>query len=251
MISVLMLLACNEPPALQGRVVDIWNQPVAGVTVVGAGERPLTDEHGVYTLGRVAPGTYEMKAGKDGYVQASQEVEIAEGDLTGPTFQLYRKPDADGFYAVTVGDYRKIEPTTVKTLGHAADALYGIEAPNERVFVEGEDLKVVYRIDLSVAQIKSLGLKLRKLKFVENTEMASVAGGTRTEVPVNLFVADTEVPISIEALKSKGHFVLTTNDKIAPGVYAFESQGLLAPQDADAFNRIPESLRTVYPFTVK
>lgn len=251
MISVLMLLACNETPALQGRVVDIWNQPVAGVTVVGAGERPLTDEHGVYTLGQVEPGTYEMKAGKDGYVQESQEVEIKEGDLTGPTFRLYKKPEADGFYAVTVGDYRKIEPATVKGLGHASDALYGIEAPNERVFIEGEDLRVVYRIDLSVAKIKSLGLKLRKLKFIESTEMASVAGGTRTEVPVNLFVADSEAPISITALKSKGHFVLTSNGKLEPGVYALESQSLLSPPDEETFNRIPESLRTVYPFTVK
>jgi hypothetical protein len=251
MFSLMLLLACTETPSLQGRVVDIWNNPIEGVTVIGAGERPLTDEHGVYSLGNPEPGTYPVKAGKEGYVQESADVEIKAGDMTGPTFRLYKKPETDGFYAVTVGDYRRIESSTVKSIGHASDVLYGIEAPNERVFIEGENLRIVYKIDLSMAQIKSLGLKLRKMKFVENVEMASVAGGTRTEVPVNLFVQDAQIPIDITALKSDGHFVLTSKGKMEPGVYALESQDLLAPGDEAAWNRIPAQLRTVYPFTVK
>ncbi|MCA9568857.1 MAG: carboxypeptidase regulatory-like domain-containing protein [Myxococcales bacterium] len=251
MISLLMLFACNETPELKGRVVDIWNNPVEGATVVGAGEKPLTDEYGVYSLGTIAAGSYEMKAGKEGYIQESATVEIKDGDKAAPTFRLYKKPESDGFYAVTVGDYRRVEPSTVKSLGHASDTLYGIEAPSEKVFLEGGDVKIVYKIDLSIAQIKSLGLKLRKLKFVESTEMATVAGGTRTEVPVNLFVADSELPLEITPLKSKGFFVLTTKEPLVAGVYALESQDLLAPVDDDTFMRIPETLRTVYPFTVK
>lgn len=251
MISLMLLFACTDNPTVKGRVVDIWNNPIEGATVIGAGERPLTDEHGVYALGSLEPGSYEMKAGKEGYVQETAAFEMAEGDLKGPTFRLYKKPDNDGFYAVTIGDYRKIDAATVKAVGHASDALFGIEAPDERVFIEGDSVEVVYKIDLSVAQIKSLGLKLRKLKFVESQEMASVAGGTRTEVPVNLFVADGVVPIDIHPLKSKGHYTLTPTEKLTPGVYALEAQNLLAPPDDAAWNRIPETLRTVYPFTVK
>lgn len=251
MLSLVALFACNQPTEIKGRVVDIWNNPVEGATVVGAGERPLTDQHGVYTLGQLAPGTYEMKAGKDGFVQDAASLELKEGDKVAPTFHLYPKPEADGFYAVTVGDYRKIDAATVQTVGHAADAIYGIAPPSERVFVEGSELEVVYRINLSMPQIKSLGLKLRKLKFLEATEMTTVAGGTKTEVPVNLFVADGEAPIEIEPLASKNFYLLKSTAKLEPGVYAFESQDLLAPANAEQWNRIPPTIRTVYPFTVK
>ncbi len=251
MISLLMLFACDQSPVLKGRVVDIWNNPIEGATVLAAGERPLTDEHGVYTVGHVAPGEYEFKAGKEGYVQDSAKVQIKEGDKVGPTFRLYKKPASPGFYAITLGDYRRIEPVTVKSLGHASDIFYGIEPPDERIFLEGGDLRIVYRVDLSLPELKRLGLKLRKLKFIESAEMSTVAGGAKTQVPINLFVADGEVPLEITPLKSKHHYVLTTKEKLAPGVYALESQDLLAPADAEAWTRIPAKLRTVYPFTVK
>lgn len=251
MLSLLALFACDQPTEIKGRVVDIWNNPVEGATVVGAGERPLTDAYGVYSLGQLSPGTYEMKAGKDGYVQESASFELKEGDKVGPTFRLYQKPEADGFYAVTVGDYRKIEASTVQSIGHASDAIYGIAPPSDRIFVEGTDLEVVYRIDLSMPQIKSLGLKLRKLEFVESVQMSTVAGGTKTEVPVNLFVGRGEAPIEITPLNSKDYYAIKSKEKLEPGVYAFESQDLLSPQNEDAWNRIPPKVRTVYPFTVK
>ena len=81
--------------------------------------------------------------------------------------------------------------------------------------------------------------------------MASVGGGQETEVAVNLWVDDGEVPIEIEKLRSKGHYLITSESGLTPGVYVLQSQDLLTPSDSVSWSRIPEPLRTVYPITVK
>jgi len=249
---LLLLFACTEPPALKGRVVDIWNEPIEGATVLmeGAGERPLTDEFGVYTM-KATAGKHAMKAGKKGYIQESIEVELAESQKEGPVFQLYRKPESTGFYAVTVGDYLKIKPDTVKVVGHAVDAIYGIDGPSDDMYVEGDQLKIVYRIDLAMHQLQQLGLEIRKLKFVTNTTMVSVAGGQETPVPIHMWVDDGNVKFDLEKLKSKGHYLLTTTEPLESGMYAIQAQNLLTPKDHEAWRAIPESLRTVHPVAVK
>lgn len=251
MLQFLFLMACTQPQPLKGRVVDIWNNPIEGATVLVNGGRPQTDMHGVYEISR-APGTFEFRAGKEGYIQDSSEATITEESKKAPVFKLYKKPAANGFYAVTVGDYVELKPSSVKLLGHEADALFGIVGPPADTFVEGETLSMVYKIDFSLAQVKTLGLELRKLKFVENTTMASVGGGQKTEVPVNLWVDAGKIPITISKLNSKGHFLISTGDtELKPGVYAVQAQNLLTPKDEDAWRQIPEALRTVYPVTIK
>ena len=251
MLQFLFLMACTQPQPLKGRVVDIWNNPIEGAVVLAAGERPETDKYGVYELDRIT-GKVDFRAGKKGYIQDSTEVVLTEESKTAPTFKLYKKPEKNGFYAVTVGDYVALAPESVKLVGHEADALYGIKGPSGSVFVEGDSLSMVYKIDFSLAQVKTLGLELRKLKFIETTTMASVGGGQETEVAVNLWVDDGKVPLEISKLRSKGYFLLSTGDhKLTPGVYAVQAQNLLTPKDEAAWRQIPEALRTVYPITVK
>ncbi|MEZ4316846.1 MAG: hypothetical protein R3F61_05070 [Myxococcota bacterium] len=250
---LLLLFACTEPPQLKGRVVDIWNEPVEGATVLmeGAGERPLTDEFGVYSM-KVVPGKHEMKAGKKGYIQEAVEVELKEGDKEGPVFQLYRKPDDIGFYAVTVGDYLKLEPATVKVVGHDLDALYGIENPSEKIYVEGDQIRIVYRIDLAMHQLQQLGLEIRKLKYIAETTMVSVGGGQETPVPIHMWVDDGDVKFDLVKLKSKGHYLMTTTEPLDhDSMYVVQAQDLLTPKDPDTWKAIPESLRTVHPIFLK
>ena len=120
MLHALLLLACTQPEPLTGKVVDIWNNPIEGATVIANGERPLTDDNGMY---RMTPftGETEFKAGKEGYVQDSVTATPTAEDPRGPIFKLYKKPESNGFYAITVGDYLPIEPSTVKLIGHAGD----------------------------------------------------------------------------------------------------------------------------------
>ena len=114
-----LLFACNEPKKLQGHVVDIFDNPVEGAAVLleGAGERPLTDEFGVYSMKSVPPGTYEMRAGKKGYIQEATDYVAQKGELEGPTFKLFPKPEETGFYAVRVSEYQKLESAIVKKVG--------------------------------------------------------------------------------------------------------------------------------------
>lgn len=249
---LLLLFACTEPPQLKGRVVDIWNEPIEGATVLmeGAGERPLTDALGVYTM-KAVPGKHEMKAGKNGYIQESVEVDLTADSKDGPIFKLYRKPEELGFYAVTVGDYLKLEPATVKVVGHEVDALYGIDGPNEKMYVEGDQLRIVYRIDLAMHQLQQLGLEVRRLKYVDQTTMMSVSGGQETPVPIHMWVDDGDVKFDLVKLKSKGHYLLQTTEPLEPGMYAIQAQDLLTPKDPDTWKAIPESLRTVHPIAVK
>lgn len=250
MLQFLLLTACTEVKPVQGKVVDIWNNPIAEATVIARGESVQTDEYGVFTVASFE-GEGTFKAGKDGYVQDEQTVTLNAGDTDGPVFKLYKKPEETGFYAITTGDYLHLEPATAKIVGHDADAVYGIEPPSDKMFVEGDSLSLVYKIDFSLAQVKELGLELRKLKYVESAEMATIGGGSKTEVAINLWVDDGKVPMSIEKLKSKGHYLLKTTEALQPGVYALQSQNLLTPANEDYWKQIPEALRTVYPVTIK
>lgn len=250
MLQVLLLLACTEVKPVQGKVVDIWNNPIADATVIARGSSVETDEYGVFTVPPFT-GKGEFKAGKEGFVQASSEVELKQGDTEGPVFKLYPKPEENGFFAITTGNYLQIPAQTVKVVGHDANAMFGIEPPKDSVFIEGDSLSIVYKIDFSLAQVKKLGLELRRLKYVEKAEMQTIGGGAKTEVTLNLWVDDGKVPLEITKLKSKGHFLLETGDPLTPGVYALQSQNLLTPQDEDSWKQIPEPLRTVYPLTIK
>lgn len=250
MLQVLLLLACTEVKPVQGKVVDIWNNPIADATVIAQGSSVQTDEYGVFTVPPFA-GKGDFKAGKEGYVQEATEIELKQGDTEGPVFKLYPKPEHNGFFAITTGNYLEIPAQTVKVVGHDANVLFGIEPPKDSVFVEGDKLAMVYRIDFSLAQVKKLGLELRRLKYIETAQMQTIGGGENTEVRLNLWVDDGQVPLEITKLKSKGHFLLETTEALKPGVYALQSQSLLTPQDEQSWKQIPEPLRTVYPLTIK
>lgn len=57
------------PPlyAISGRVVDVQQAPLAGVTVAAGAQRTTTDANGRYTLDYLVGGTYTLAAAKPGY----------------------------------------------------------------------------------------------------------------------------------------------------------------------------------------
>jgi hypothetical protein len=248
---VLWLCACSEEPRLQGVVLDIWDNPVAGATVVmdDLPERPLTDRNGKFNLPFI-PGKHRLKAGHQAYVQEHQEVVVPEGPEASERvlFRLYRKPERAGFYVVSTADYVHLEPQHVVQKGGDVELVRGIERVGD-AYVENKKLKVLFHTPLKTDQVHRLGLRLHRLAYLPSIEMTGPT--EREQVPVRLYVSDAEVPIQITPLRSRHDYLIETKDPVDVGEYALDHQDLLAGRDREAFQEIPEPVRKAYPITIR
>jgi hypothetical protein len=249
--AVLLLLACGSTEMVEGKVVDIWGNPIEGATVmvVGGDERPLTDREGRYRFARVE-GTHLVKAGRKGYVQDHRELVVTQGEpAEGPLFELYPKPEERGIFAVGASRYVPLDPVRVRAVGSVLQTWRGVEAIGEGR-VESPTPRFVYHTDLRQDEILRLGLELRRLLFMPEAEVIGPMGPT--PVGVNLWVDGGEVPIEITPLRSKTDYLLTVKEPLTEGqAYAFQMQDLLTPGADDQFERIHEDLRVVYPFELR
>ena len=247
---LLILAACESTSMIEGKVVDIWGNPIEGATVmvVGGTERPLSDRDGRYRIARTE-GKLQIKAGRKGYIQDHQEIEVGPGETPpGPTFELYPKPEKPGFYLVTTGRYVPLEQKLVHSFGNALASFRGLQALGEAE-AEVEKPRFVFHTELRTDELMRLGLELHRLEYVEEREMSGPVG--RTNVSVNLFVDAGDVPIDIVPLRSRTDYLVTPKEPLAPGGYAFQTQDLLSPGESDRFEEIPEELRVVFPFAVR
>lgn len=246
-LLLLLLPACETPtPLIEGKVVDIWGNPIEGATVmvVGGTERPLTDADGRYHIAR-STGVLQVKAGRKGYIQDHEEFEVKEGEeVGGPLLQLFPKPDDAGFFVVGTGKYEKLEPSTVYSVGNALQQFRGIKDMGDAV-VESEKPRVVFHTDLRHDEIMRLGLELHRLESVSSAQIPGPVGTAK--VAVNLYVDKGDYAIEIEPLRSKTDYLITPKDVLPPGVYAFQTQELLTSEQ-DRFDSIPDELRVVFPF---
>lgn len=252
LVALLLLGACTEPPTIDGKVVDIWGEPIAEATVLmeGQGERPVTDNEGRYSFAHV-PGKHVMKAGKQGYIQAHADLEVPEAGtdkIAGPTFELYKQPEEAGFYVIGSSGYTKLDQQMVHTVGSDFDPLRGLKATGSAK-ADHAPLTVLFHTELRYEEILKLGLELHGLEFVEKRELAGPLG--KQEVDVNLHVSKGEHAITIEKMRSPTDYLITVKGDLEPGWYAFQTQDLLDSPDQDAFDRIPEELRQVFPFEYK
>lgn len=245
-----LLVACNTPPTVDGKVVDIWGEPLEGATVlmVGTAEKPLTDHEGRYSF-TFAPGTHSLKAGKEGYIQEHTEVTFAEGQTPeGPLFELYQKPSEEGFFAIGTSSYVHLKPQLVHTVGSDFDPVRGLKTMGDAKVSESE-LKVVFHSDFRYEEVLKLGLELQKLSFIEKRNVSGPLG--ETEVSINLHTAEKEVEIEIAAMRSPTDYLITVKGELEPGYYAFQTFHMLDSQDQEAFDRLPPELRNVFPFEYK
>ena len=249
LLALFLLLGCSAAPTIDGKVVDIWGEPIEGATVLieGAGERPMTDNEGRYSFSYVA-GPQKLKAGKDGYIQAHMETSFAEGDTEGPTFELYQMPAENGFYLVGPNSYTKLGQQTVETIGTGFDPLRGIKKLGDAK-TDRPALNVVFHTELKHEEILRLGLELHKLTFVKERELAGPLGNQ--QVDVNLYTAEKKVEIEITPMRSPTDYLVTAKGDLEPGSYAFQTQNLLDMEDQEAFDRIPAQMRSVFPFEYK
>jgi len=241
-----LLFACNSTePGLQGKVVDNWGNPIEGATVmmVGLSDRPRTDGEGRYTVPKT-PGKHEMKAGREGYVQAHTIFEVGEGTAEAPLFELFKKPDEGGFYAISTGRYDSLLPQKVEQVGNDLRQHRGLKEVGE-IRAEGPGLKILFHTELSLDQIMRLGLDLHKLEFVKQAEVPGALAATK--VKLNMYMAKEKIDIDLEPLHSRTDYLIKTKEPIEAGYYAFSTQNLLSA-DAEGFDALPEELRVAFPF---
>ncbi len=246
----LLLAACGSPPTLDGKVVDIWGNPIEGATVmmVGQPERPLTDVEGNYHLPLIE-GKHQVKAGREGYIQDSVEVEVLAGeDPPGPLFQLYPKPKEYGFYLVGPGAYAELAASEVVTVGNVLRSHRGLKELGE-ASMEGTTMRVLFHTELKLDEIMRLGLELHALDFVREAELTGPIQNQM--VDINLYVSKKELPIEVKPLRSRTDYLITSTEPLEPGAYAFQTQELLNPKDPARFNQIPEELRVVFAFEAR
>jgi hypothetical protein len=253
-LSLLMLVACNPvPDTLEGQVVDVWGNPVEGATVmvVGGSEQQLTTADGRYVLPR-SEGSIVVKTGRKGFVQDQREIVVEPGERAdGPLFELYPKPEETGFYAVGAASYKELEARPVRQVGNTLKQFIGLADPGE-VVLETRRPRILYHNDkIRHDQILRLGLQLRALRFVGEEQLPDLQGDT--SVPVNLYVDDGGVPITIEALGSRSDYLIVPKEDLEPGrAYALQQEGLLTGSPASTeFAALPEKLRIAFPFTLR
>jgi len=246
---LVLLIGCKETKTLDGQVVDIWGNPVPEATVVMEGQttRPSTDAYGNFSL-PLLPGKQKIKAGRDGYIQEHVEVEVVEGEEPPRIIvRLHPKPETPGFYVVGKGDYIRLEPEKVYSMGNELASITGIKAVQARV--ESDPFEIVFHTDLRMDEIMRLGLEMHQLEYKKTAMVPSALG--MDEVKVNLWVSKGEIPVEVDAMRSRNDYKVTTSETLEPGWYAFHTQDLLDPKEPGVFSTVPESLRVAYPFELR
>jgi len=246
-IILSLLFACtHEEPRVQGKVVDIWGQPLVGATVivVGQHERPTTDAEGRYWVPR-DEGSWEVKAGAEGYVPAFGAFEIKPDTTMIDTLQLWPKPDESGFFLVGPGRYDPLQPQPVVSKGNTLKTYRGLEAVGETTH-RGPNLRVLFHTELKQDQINRLGLELTSLDFIREAE---IPAAVTSKVELNLYVAGKARPIKVTPLPSRTDYLLEV-EQLEAGTYALHTQDILDNMPSDVFEQLPKEHRLAWGFHV-
>lgn len=240
---------------MSGAVKDVWDKPIANasVTIEGVTELATTSEKGEFTM-PVLSGKKRLKAGAEGYVHVQETFVFPDGadsKVEAPKVELvlYPEPPSEGLFLVNSKEYNKLDGQTIDTTGTELQAYTGVEDPGKVKVGAKARQRFVYRVALEPSEIARVGLELHRLEFVKDTTVTGAMG--ETNVKVNRFVAKEEVEFDLKELATDHHYLIITRGKLAPGYYAFHSEGLLTSGDVDGLDKTPEELRKAYPFQVK
>lgn len=251
-LSLVLLTACGAPPEapkLRGQVTDAWNKPLAGVTILAEGleQRATTDAQGNFALPMMT-GEVSLKAGMEGYIQDALTLQV-DNPAAAPKadIKLYPKPEEDGFYAIGLGGYSKIEEQPVKARGTELESFYGLPSLG-KVRVEAP-LKVLFHTGWTYDEVQRADLELVELSFTKASELDGAVGVANAEI--DLYTKKRSIPVEITALRSRSDYLITVGEELEPGSYAFHTQGTLTPRDQEAFSKVPENLRVAFPVQLR
>ena len=93
-----------------------------------------------------------------------------------------------------------------------------------------------------------MNLGLNQLVYLETTSIPGIMG--EQKVSVQMWVVDRAVPFELRAMEGDNVFLITTKEPLSKGVYAFQYQGLLADSEPGTLDKVPDEMRTVFPFEI-
>lgn len=252
----LLVEACTcSSPKLEGKVVDLWDNPVAGITVKHPKMEKgvLTDKDGLFAM-PLLHGKYDVTAKGEGFIVANKEVTVPEGADEGHLdLRVIPEPDSNGFFLVGPEAYIKLLPQGVQRKGNETQSYIGVSSSGDAQVklkdVPGEKLRLVFHTDeLKMDEVKRLDIELHKLTFLEETEIKTVEGTAK--VDLDLWTSAGTIPYEDEQVGSDDNYIFRI-DEIPSGTYAFSSMHLLDPASAQFFDNVPDAVRLVHPFTIE
>jgi hypothetical protein len=245
-----LLLACAQPPPVQGGVVDPWGGPVADATVVVEGivERWRTDADGRFQL-EIGPDAAELIIGKAGYMQATASVSAGEGARGPVEVDLWPDPDQPGFFAVGPRGYVHLATRTVRVLAPTrgnGEALPVIAPPalSEDVVPSGIT-RFVLKSTVPAAQMSGLDLALARLAPV-GTKDPRAKGEDAAALR-----AERAIPYTMAGMAGKDAWLVTLEAPLAPGVYAWHTAKALDLRDPAALALVPRERLLAWGFAVE
>jgi hypothetical protein len=249
----LLLGACSKPETVSGRVVDIWDRPIAGATMVleGVPQHGISDEQGRFSL-ELAEGSSRLMAGKDGFIHDVAILPSPDEDgLRAPVeFQLYPDPGKVGFYAIGREAYLALPDFEAETRGTEVRAMTGLRDVGDVQVPGNSTLRFVFSSTLRAERLAQLNLQLHRLEFVGDGSMPGVLG--ETPVALNLWSATGEaIPFDLVVLPSRDDFLIELREPLAEGAYAFHTQGSLTNTRYEGLDKLPKELRRSWAFEVK
>lgn len=247
----LLLLACSHPPAVEGRVVDVWGRPVAGATVVieGVVQRYAADGAGAFRIETEAP-VRRVMVGKEGYIKHVEPVASppAEGEDYPPlTFELFPEPESPGFYAVGVSDYVPVEPQRIVMVGTDLRHFTGIREIPSTGIASGE-ARFVFTSRLAPSELSRMSLQLSELAFQGRTPVKGLLGPV--DATVNLWTPSRDIPFDLVQLESRDDYLITPRVPLVAGTYAFHAQNVLNELDERVYLMMPKEMQVAFPFEV-
>ncbi len=253
LFALSLLAACGGGPDLNVEVVDVWSSPVLGATIVvdGNTERIKVDASGKATF-EVTPGTVKLTAGASGFIKDGTAIEVTEdGDTPTATLTLFPIPDSSGFHGLGDKGYVKLVEAPVEVLATELTTFHGIKdipkaagLPNR-----GQNHRFVFQTTLREQELKRMDIKLSELEFKEKAMVTGPLG--EVEVDVELWTSKRDIDYKVKSMDAPDNYLVATSFDLAPGVYAFHSQGILDARAADALAQLPEEMKVVYAFEIR
>jgi hypothetical protein len=217
----------------------------ATVLLVGASARATSDSEGRFRLPRTV-GSWELKAGREGYVPGRAEVQVSPETERAAPVVLYPKPDQRGLFLVAPGRYAALKPTEVTEVSTSLHHHRGLKTVGE-VAIDGPEVKILFHTDLKPHELSLIDLELVRLTFVGETEVRGALGATL--VRINLYQPEATVDYQLEPLRSGEDWLIVA--ELEPGFYALQTQKMLQGMTQEQFDQTPVELRRAWPFWVR
>jgi hypothetical protein len=253
--GLLLSSGCSSVEKLNGRVLDVFDQPVGGATIALKGQTShlLADSRGNFSLEITRGQTLTLMAGKDGFVRDKLDIDLPENNdekLPRADFTLFPEPAEPGFYGLGYRELNALPKSEIHELGSELEVVHGLrDISDTRLAPTKEPHQFVFRSTLRRDEIARLDLKLLRLDFVEKQTLKGVTGPM--ESTVELWLPQDEVPFELRGMLTRDLYLLTTNERLEAGMYAFEDQAALSSRESGSLLRLSQEMRVAHVFEVR